>query len=121
MTDTNNNDETIEQWKLKRLIKMLDTAKIMGSCISIIIPPKGSISDVSNKLNEEFGVATSIKSKQTRQSVQDAIVSARERLKLYNRTPKNGLVLYVGTVLTEKGEKRLTIDLEPYRPINISI
>jgi len=75
-------DETIQQWKMKRLIKLLDFAKIIGSVVSIIIPPKAQITDVGIKLNEEYGVATNIKSKGTRQSVLDAIVSAKERLKL---------------------------------------
>lgn len=58
-------------------------------------------------------MASNIKSKGTRQSVLDALTSAKERLKLYNRTPKNGLVLYVGSIMTEKGEKKIVIDFEP--------
>lgn len=71
-------------------------------------------------LNEEYGTATNIKSRQNRQSVLTAITSTRERLKLYHKTPPNGLVVYCGTILSEDGrsEKKYTIDLEPFRPIN---
>jgi peptide chain release factor subunit 1 len=45
-------------------------------------------------------------------------VSAREKLKLYKVTPPNGLILFCGTILMEdnKTEKRMTLDIEPFRP-----
>lgn len=43
-------------------------------------------------------------------------------LKLYNRTPPNGLVVYCGTVVTDDGkEKKVSIDFEPFKPINTSL
>jgi len=54
--------------------------------------------------------------------VQENLNSARERLKLYNKVPTNGMVMFVGTVLNEKGgEKKLILDFEPYKPINVNI
>ena len=48
-----------------------------------------------------------------------AITSAKERLKLYSKTPTNGLVIYCGTVIGEDwSEKKYTIDFEPFRPLN---
>ena len=41
-----------------------------------------------------------------RLSVLSAITSTQQRLKLYNRVPTNGLVLYCGTVLTEDGKEK---------------
>ena len=41
-----------------------------------------------------------------RLSVLSAITSTQQRLKLYNKVPPNGLVLYCGTVLTEDGKER---------------
>merc|ERR1712232_831111 len=68
------------------------------------------------------GTASSIKSRVNRQSVLGAITSCQQRLKLYNKIPPNGLVLYCGEVMTEDGkEKKLTIDFEPFRPINTSM
>jgi len=52
------------------------------------------------------------------------MVSAKERLKLYNnKTPANGLILFCGKVFIEDGknEKKLLIDFEPFRPINTSL
>jgi peptide chain release factor subunit 1 len=51
-----------------------------------------------------------------------AITSTQQKLKLYNRVPDNGLVLYCGTILTDDGkEKRVNIDFEPFKPINTSL
>jgi len=102
----------------------LDKAKGNGtSMISLIIPPKGKISDVSRKLAEEAGTASNIKSRVNRLSVLGAITSISERLKRYgNNIPANGLVLYCGTIMSEDGkEKKLCIDIEPFKPINTSL
>merc|ERR1719329_573702 len=73
-------------------------------------------------LTEEYGTASCIKSRVNRLSVLSAITSTQQRLKLYNRTPPNGLILFCGEVLTEDGkEKKLTVDFEPFKPINTSL
>lgn len=73
-------------------------------------------------LGDELGTATNIKSRVNRLSVLSAIGSAQQRLKLYNKVPTNGLVIYCGTLLTEDGkEKKVNIDFEPFKPINTSL
>ncbi|KAG4951114.1 hypothetical protein JHK84_044494 [Glycine max] len=55
-------------------------------------------------------------------AVLGAITSTQQRLRLYNKVPPNGLVLYTGTIITEDGkEKKVTIDFEPFKPINASL
>lgn len=72
-------------------------------------------------LASELSGAESIKSRQTRQSVLTAITSTREMLKLYKSIPTNGLCLFCGIILQEdgKGEKKMKIPLEPFKPINV--
>lgn len=90
--------------------------------ISLIMPPRDQVSRVTKMLGDEYGTASNIKSRVNRQSVLGAITSAQQRLKLYNRVPPNGLVLYTGTIVNEDGkEKKVTIDFEPFRPINASL
>lgn len=110
-------------WKVKKLIKSLDSARGAGtSMISLIIPPKDQISRVSAMLTQEYGTASNIKSRVNRLSVLAAITSTQQRLKLYNRVPPNGLVLFVGTILTDEGkEKKVSFDFEPHKPINTSL
>ena len=70
-------------------------------------------------LPQEYGTASNIKSRVNRLSVLAAITSTQQRLKLYNRVPPNGLVLFVGTILTDEGkEKKVSFDFEPHKPIN---
>jgi len=123
MADDGEIDTAIEQWKIRRLVKNLQSAKGNGtSMISLIIPKKDDINRINKLLAEEYGTASNIKSRVNRLSVLGAITSTQQRLKLYNRTPQNGLVVYCGTVINEDGkEKKVTIDFEPFKPINTSL
>lgn len=116
-------DQQIEVFKVKKLIKNLQAARGNGtSMISLIIPPGDQISRVNKMLSDEYGTASNIKSRVNRLSVLGAITSTQQRLKLYNKCPKNGLVIYCGTVITEEGkERRVNIDFEPFKPINTSL
>lgn len=70
----------------------------------------------------EKGTASNIKSRVNRQSVLSAITSTQQRLKLYNKVPPNGLVVYCGEILTSEGkERKVNIDFEPFKPINTSL
>ena len=43
-------------------------------------------------------------------------------MKLYNRLPPNGLIIYCGTIITDAGkEKKVNYDFEPFKPINTSL
>jgi len=67
-------------------------------------------------------MGSNIKSRVNRLSVLGAITSTQQRLKLYNKCPKNGLVIYCGTVITDEGkERKVNIDFEPFKPINTSL
>ncbi|KAI5290949.1 Polypeptide release factor (eRF1) in translation termination, partial [Ascosphaera atra] len=45
-----------------------------------------------------------------------------QRLKLYNKVPPNGLVVYCGEIITSEGkERKINIDFEPFKPINTSL
>lgn len=116
-------DKQIEMFKVKKLIKNLQAARGNGtSMISLIIPPGDQISRVNKMLSDEYGTASNIKSRVNRLSVLGAITSTQQRLKLYSKCPKNGLVIYCGTVITEDGkERRVNIDFEPFKPINTSL
>jgi peptide chain release factor subunit 1 len=105
--------------------------------ITLIIPPKvyllpvaqkvdssplslqGQISRAYAMLTQEYGTASNIKSHVNRLSVLTAITSTQQRIKLYNRVPPNGLVIFVGTISTDEGkEKKVSFDFEPHKPIN---
>mmetsp|Transcript_34697 Transcript_34697/g.87797 ORF Transcript_34697/g.87797 Transcript_34697/m.87797 type:complete len:437 (-) Transcript_34697:181-1491(-) len=116
-------DKNIEMWKIKRLIKALEVARGNGtSMISLIMPPRDQVARVQKMLGDEYGTASNIKNRVNRLSVLSAITSAQQRLKLYNKVPPNGLVVYTGTIMTDDGkEKKVNIDFEPFKPINTSL
>jgi peptide chain release factor subunit 1 len=123
MPSAEDTDQQIEIFKVKKLIKNLEAAKGNGtSMISLIIPPGTQISQIAKMLSDEYGTASNIKSRVNRLSVLGAITSTQQRLKLYNKCPKNGLVMYCGTVMTDEGkEKKVNIDFEPFKSINTSL
>ncbi|KAK9372101.1 eukaryotic peptide chain release factor subunit 1 [Lipomyces chichibuensis] len=85
-------------------------------------PPKDQISRIAKLLADEYGTASNIKSRVNRLSVLSAITSTQQRLKLYNKVPPNGLVIYCGEIITAEGkERKLNIDFEPFKPINTSL
>merc|ERR1719487_3176240 len=80
------------------------------------------IARVGKMLGDEYGTASNIKSRVNRLSVLSAITSTQQRLKLFNKVPTNGLVIYCGTILTDDNkEKKVNIDFEPFKPINTSL
>ena len=113
-------ERLVQQWKTKKLIKNLAESRGNGtSMISLIVPPGTQIPQISKMLADEQGTATNIKSRVNRLSVLSAITSTREGLKLYNKTPPNGLVVYCGEIVTKEGKtKKLSIHFEPFKPIN---
>ena len=86
--------------------------------VTLVIPPKENMGRAMSFLADEYSQAANIKSKQTMTSVQSAITSTREKLKLYKNTPPNGLIIFCGTILMDdnKTEKKMTLDIEPFRP-----
>ncbi|KAJ2448845.1 translation termination factor eRF1 [Coemansia sp. RSA 2424] len=123
MSSATNVDSQIEMWKIKRMIKSLSMARGSGtSMISLVIRPGDQIAKENAKLTHEYGTAANIKSHVNRLSVLSAITSAQQCLKNYSRVPRNGLVVYCGTILTDEGrEKRVSTHFEPFKPINTTL
>ena len=87
--------------------------------ISLYIPPKKALHEVLNNLREEYGTATNIKSDSTRNHVQDALTKTQQRLKLFKKTPENGIVLFVGSLMTNgPGSEQVFVnEIIPPRPV----
>lgn len=119
-----NDEEFVQQFKLKRMIKKLEECRGNGtSMITLITPPGKKVSDIQKMLQDEIGKADKIKDRVNRQGVVSAISSCKEKLKNYQKIPNNGLLLYCGEVLADDGktEKKVVVDYEPIKPINTSM
>jgi len=111
-------------YEFKRTLGELSEKKGRGTeLVSVYIPPDKLLSDVSKHMREEYGQSANIKSKQTRKNVQSAIEVIIQRLRLFQRPPERGLVLFVGMI--PKGgpgtEKMETYVFEPPEPIQTYI
>jgi peptide chain release factor subunit 1 len=91
--------EAHKKYEFKRTLEALRGKHGRGTeLISLYIPHDKQIHEVSNQLREEFGQASNIKSRVTRQNVTGAIESLLSRLKLIPRAPENGVVIFCGAV-----------------------
>lgn len=105
----------------KQLINLRDSKGNGTSMITLILPPKEQIPKAMKMLVDEYGTASNIKSRVNRLSVLSAITSAQHKLKTYKNVPENGLALFVGTILENNKEKKISIAVEPIKPINTSL
>ena len=108
-----------ERYRFKRTLEELEDMKGQGTeLLSVYIPPNKQISDVTAQLKDEMGSASNIKSKSTRTNVQSALSSVISRLKYYKTPPKNGMVIFCGTIQLggDKTDMK-TIIIEPPEPI----
>lgn len=113
---------SLELFRLKKILDMLSRKEGRGTqLISLYVPEGRQVSDVLSMLKQESGTASNIKSNTTRKNVQDAIVKVKQRVKLFRKIPKNGLVVFCGAILQNGpgSEKIETYVIKPPEPINV--
>jgi peptide chain release factor subunit 1 len=111
---------SLELFRLRKTLDTLSRKEGRGTeLISLFVPPGRQVSEVMNMLRQEYGTASNIKSNVTRKNVLDAIVRVQQRLKLFKRVPKNGLVIFCGAIPQNGvGSERLeTYVITPPEPI----
>jgi len=111
---------SVRLYKLKRILEELSNKSGRGTeLVSLYIPPRKAIHEVISTLKEEFGTASNIKSDTTRNHVLDALTKTMQRLKLYNETPDNGLVIFCGALPTNGvGSEVITMhEVVPPKPL----
>ena len=101
--------------KLKRLVKYLDSIRGRHTeLVSVYIPAGGNLIDTLNQLKTEQGTAENIKSKATRKNVVAALEKIIQHLKLFKKTPPNGLVAFAGNISPVEGRDDLQLwSIEP--------
>lgn len=91
-------------FKLRKLLAELESIKGRHTeLVSVLIPADSSTIDMINQLRNEQGTADNIKSKGTRKNVVNALEKAIQHLRLYKRTPPNGVAVYVGNISEKEG------------------
>lgn len=112
-----------QKHKLKKLIKELDSYKARHTeLITVYIPAEYDMNKIINHLGEEVGTASNIKSTSTRNNVTTALEKMIQHLRLYKRTPENGLAVFCGNVAEREGVQDIKVwSIEPPLPLNTRI
>ena len=111
---------SVQTYKIRKLISNLANKKGRGTeLVSLYIPAKKAIHEVTNSLREEHGTASNIKSDTTRNHVQDALTKTLQRLKFYKKTPINGLIIFTGALPTNGPGSETVIlnEILPPKPV----
>lgn len=111
------------RFKLKKVIKELKSHRGRHTeLVSVYVPAGYDINKIINHLSQEQGTATNIKSASTRKNVIDALERMIQHLRLFKKTPINGLAAFSGNVAEREGQSDLKVwSLEPPNPLNIRI
>lgn len=112
-----------EIYELKKKVKNLEAKRGRHTeLISLYIPGGYDINKTISKMAEEKGTAQNIKSKNTRKNVITALDKIIRELKLFKKTPENGLAVFCGNVADQEGETDFLLEtIVPIRPMNISL
>jgi peptide chain release factor subunit 1 len=110
--------QDIKQQKLKALIGELE--KIRGrhtELVTVLIPAGYGLNNVVTQIRQEQGTAQNIKSKTVRKNVMSALEKTLGHLRLYKKTPENGLAVFCGNVSQREGVADIEIwAIEPPEP-----
>ena len=112
-----------QKHQLKKLIKELEQYKGRHTeLVSVYVPQDYDIIKIINHLDQEKGTATNIKSASTRKNVTDALERMIQHLRLYKRTPENGLAIFSGNVAEREGQQDFKVwSIEPPVPLRTRI
>ena len=112
-----------QKFQLKKLIKELESYKGRHTeLVSVYIPQDYDMNKIINHLAQEQGTAANIKSASTRKNVTDALERMIQHLKLFKRTPPNGLAVFSGNVAQREGQQDFKVwSIEPPIPLRTRI
>ncbi len=103
-----------QQHDLKKLIKELESYKGRHTeFVTVYVPAGYDLTKIIQQIQQEQGTATNIKSASTRKNVIDALERMVQHLRLFRRTPDNGLAVFSGNVAPEGKQDFKVWSLEP--------
>jgi peptide chain release factor subunit 1 len=112
-----------QKYQLKKFIKELEQHRGRHTeLVSVYIPKDYDIIKIINHLEQEKGTAANIKSASTRKNVIDALEKMVQHLRLYKKTPENGLAVFSGNVTKREGQQDFQVwSIEPPLPLKTRI
>lgn len=112
-----------QRYALKKFIKEMSSYRGRHTeLVSVYIPKGYDMNKIIHHLEEEKSTAMNIKSASTRKNVIDALERMIQHLKVYGRTPANGLAVFSGNVAEKEGTSDVRVwSIEPPIPFKIRI
>lgn len=103
-------DDSKQKYELRKQLKILKGIRGSGTeLISLYITPGYPIAEASNKLKAEYGQASNIKSKTTRDNVQAALSKIIQWLKMFREAPPKGMAVLCGNVSRDPGRPSIQL------------
>jgi peptide chain release factor subunit 1 len=108
-----------QKHELKKFVKNLENFRGRHTeLVTVYIPEGYDMNKIMSHLADEQGTATNIKSSQTKKNVIDALEKMIQHLKIYKRTPDNGLAVFSGNVAEREGQQDFKVwSIEPPIPL----
>jgi len=92
------------KFKLRKLLKDLSSHRARHTeLVSVYVPMGYNIQNIINQISTELGTARNIKSATTRKNVQAALEKMLSQLRMYKKTPPNGVAIFSGNVSGKEG------------------
>ncbi len=112
-----------QRFHLKKFIKELENFRGRHTeLVSVYIPQDYDLNKIINHLAQEQGTASNIKSAATRKNVTDALERMIQHLKLFKKTPPDGLAVFSGNVAEREGQQDFKVwSIEPPVPLKTRI
>ena len=112
-----------QRFHLKKSIKELEGYRGRHTeLVSVYVPQDYDLNKIVNHLAQEQGTAANIKSSATRKNVTDALERMIQHLRLFKKTPPNGLVVFSGNVAEREGTQDFRVwSIEPPIPLKTRI
>ena len=114
---------SIQKFGLRKFIKELSLYRGRHTeLVTVYIPAGYDIVKQIQHLQQEQGTATNIKSASTRKNVIDALEKMIHHLRLFPKTPPNGLAVFSGNVAEREGQSNVKVwSIEPPVPLKIRL
>jgi peptide subunit release factor 1 (eRF1)/intein/homing endonuclease len=115
--------DTKQKLELNKFVKKLD--KIRGrhtELVTVYVPSGYIIFKIIEHLSQEQHTASNIKDARTRKNVIDSLEKVIRQLRLYKKTPENGLAIFAGNTSTNESKINIEVfTIEPPQPLNMRL
>ncbi|MFH1376380.1 MAG: peptide chain release factor aRF-1 [Candidatus Woesearchaeota archaeon] len=115
--------EVKQKRELRKFIENLEQYRGRHTeLVSVYVPAGYDLIKIIHHLMEEQGTASNIKDKRTRTNVIDALEKVIRHLRLFKKTPENGLAVFGGNISDKENQIDIQVfSIEPSHPLNIRL